>query len=534
MTGRSMEDVEVASHGAVAKNAEPQTPGSEVIGEVNQPLKKEVLNAEEDGLVPDDSSVSIPIMLIVLLVVTTIAQAFSSSMVSLFMNLELGLTLSQQLQYYVYIGITSWTEPAIGFISDAFVVFGERRRPLFVVGCLVNVVIYLMYCFIPSATNTVGKFYGIGVTAQFFLTTIYTSLNGLLVEIAVEGTKTSEARRSRIASFMSRVMVWRSTGTLVGSIFQTYILVYLPVRTVLGIGSIFFALSIALVFFHPRKYFLRSGDVQNLFLRALEGVKKIKETFDIRDIRSDGFCFLFALIFVFVYCVMPDSNTVYFTYLYSYPFEAWFFSFFFCLGNLGSIIGALLFGLWMDCKAKKEEKTGIKTSMFFIFAIGSIAWVLGYVTNIMLCTGFVEDTLHIPAKVFIPIDYFVMSMFIRFAFMPTLAVAAEHAPKAFEATAFETFGVASFGGGTVSGIITLGIVEGMGMGFDNWDKLWVVICISIAGKLLTIPLAYFLPERREEAEISLNSPYTEDLHMEKEGEPCAVEGKPSTCPEVGQ
>lgn len=439
---------------------------------------------------------SLPIRIIILLVVSTMAQSFSSSIISIFMNTDLHLSASDQLKYYMYLGFTSWPEPAIGFIADAFVVFGERRRPLFIIGCLVNIVIYLIYCFKPSATSNVSVFFGVSMVAQIFLMAIYISLNGLLVDVGRKDAETHEESTARIGSIMSKAMVWRSVGTLVSAIIQTYILVYVNVRTTLGITAVFFFLLIPLVLITPRRYFLKKKDQPNIFMRFIEATKQIKETFNFRDYRSDGFCFVLVLVFVFLYTMMPDSGNIYYTYLYSYEYDAWFYSLVFCVGDAGSICGAYLFSLWMDRKAKKEAAGGPRTSMFFIFFLGSIAWALGYVTNILLCTGFIEHALHIPANVFIPIDYFFTSLFVRFAFMPTVAVAAEHAPKSFEATVFEVFAVASLGGGTVSNIITLAIVDSMHIGFGNFGKLWIIVLISICCKLFMIPLAWLLPDRR--------------------------------------
>lgn len=443
---------------------------------------------------------NLPIRIIILLVVSTMAQSFSSSIISIFMNTDLHLSASDQLKYYMYLGFTSWPEPAIGFIADAFVVFGERRRPLFLIGCVVNIVIYLVYCFKPSATSNVSVFFGVSMIAQIFLMTIYISLNGLLVDVGRKDAETHEESTARIGSIMSKAMIWRSFGTLVSAILQTYILVYINVRTTLGITAVFFFLLIPLVLLTPRRYFLKKKNVPNIFMRFIEATKQIKETFNFRDYRSDGFCFLLVLIFVFLYTMMPDSGNIYYTYLYSYGYEAWFYSLISCVGDAGSICGAYLFSFWMDRKAKKEAAGGHRASMFFIFFLGSVAWALGYVTNIMLTTGFIEYTLHIRPDIFIPIDYFFTSLFVRFAFMPTVAVAAEHAPKSFEATVFEVFSVASLGGGTVSNIITLAIVDSMHIGFGNYGKLWIVVLISICCKLSMIPLAWLLPDRRVESD----------------------------------
>lgn len=471
-------------------------------GEVaDSPKKISVLTTTEsmgEAFIPP----SIPLRVILLLIVSTMGQSFSSSVISIFMNKTLHLSAEDQLKYYMYLGFTSWPEPVVGFISDAFVVYGERRRPLLLVGCLGSIIIYLIFCLKPSSTASTSSFFGISMIAQVMLMFIYVSLNGLLVDVGRRDGELHEESTARIGSIMSKAMIWRSVGTLLASILETYLLIYLDVRTTLGITAAFFALLIPLLLITPRKLFLRKTNQKNIFMRFFDVSKEVRKNWSNFDYRSDSVAMIVVLAFVFIYTMMPDSGNIYVTYLYTYDYPNWFYSMIFCVSDLGSIIGAYLFSLWMAMKSKKERETGVHTSTFFVFFIGSAAWALGYVTNILLCTGFIEYTLHISPEVFIPIDYFVNSMFVRFAFMPTIAVAAEHAPASFEATTFETFSVASLGGGTVSNIITLLIVASAGISNDNYKKLWIMVLISICCKLSMIPFAWFLPDKRTSTELA--------------------------------
>lgn len=463
---------------------------------------------EKKGVITTTESVAakfvpprIPIRIILLLIISTMGQAYSGSIISIFMNKVLHLSAEDQLKYYMYLGFTSWPEPAVGFLSDAFVVFGERRRPLLLVGCVGNLIIYIIYCFAPSSTATSSVFFGVSMVAQVCLMFIYVSINGLLVDIGRRDEEEHEESTARIGSIMSKAMLWRSTGTLIASILQTYLLVDIDVRSALGITAVFFGLTIPAALITPRKLFLRKLNQPNIFMRFLDCAKEIRRNWTKFDYHSDSVCMILVLVFVFLYTMMPDSGNIYTTYLYTYDYPNWLYSFIFCLYDLGSIIGAGIFAFWMSRKSKRELETGKHTSTFFIFMLGSLAWALSYSTNILLCTGFIKDVLHISPEVFIPIDYFVNAILVRFAFMPTIAVAAEHAPRVFEATCFETFSVASVGGGTVSNIITLAIVADAGIANDNYKKLWIMVLISICCKLAMIPLALLLPEKRRSVDV---------------------------------
>lgn len=465
----------------------------------------------------------IPIRIILLLIISTMGQAYSGSIISIFMNKTLHLSAEDQLKYYMYLGFTSWPEPVVGFISDAFVVLGERRRPLLLLGCIGNVIIYVIFCFKPSSTATSSIFFGVSMVAQVCLMFMYVSINGLLVDIGRRDEEEHEESTARIGSIMSKAMLWRSTGSLIASILQTYILVDIDVRSALGITAVFFGLTIPAALIAPRKLFLRRLNQPNIFMRFLDCTKEIRRNWTKFDYHSDSVCMILVLIFVFLYTMMPDSGNIYTTYLYTYGYPNWLYSFIFCLYNVGSIIGAGIFSLWMARKSKRELETGEHTSTFFVFMLGSFAWAFSYATNILLCTGFIEDVLHISPEVFIPIDYFVTAILVRFAFMPTIAVAAEHAPRVFEATCFETFAVASLGGGTVSNIITLAIVADAGIANDNYRKLWIMVLISICCKLAMIPLALLLPEKRRSVDVVDD---VESLSEEKLLSPALSEGEP--------
>eukprot|EP00796_Vickermania_ingenoplastis_P002025 gene2025-1215_t len=455
-------------------------------------------------------STSLPIIIVALLICSTMAQSFASSIIGMFLNITLGFGPLAVTRYWAILGFVSWAEPGIGVLADAFTLFGERRRPLFLVGCVASVIIYCLYCFKPSVTDNWSTFMGVSIVGQVCSMFVYVSLNGLLVDIGRRDSETHQESTARIASIMSKAMFWRSVGTVVGSAIQTYILIYLDIRETLGLSAVFYFILIPLMLFTPRKTLMRRKDMPNIFVRAYEAGKEIKRSFNIHDIRSDGFCFIFVLCFVFLYTMMPDSSTVYWNYIYTYPLSASYFSFVSLCSYVGAACGAYGFAWWMDVRAKREANGGRTTSNFFMFALGSVAWALAYATNIMLCTGFIEYTLHIPPKIFLPIDMFVMQLFTRFAFMPTLAVAAEHAPKAFEATCFEVFAVASLGGGTVSGFLTMFIVADLNMQNYDYHHLWILVLISICCKLIMIPVAALLPNRRISAD-EANAVEDEDI-----------------------
>ncbi|KPI84601.1 hypothetical protein ABL78_6362 [Leptomonas seymouri] len=444
----------------------------------------------------------VPRMVLVLLVCTALVQGFSSSAISLFINMELALGPVEVTRYWMYIGYTAWCQPALGYVSDALVLFREKRRPLFILAAIGNTLIFFLYCVAPAVTDTYGRLVALSIVSQFFTMGLYIPLNGLVVEVGRHDAETEEESTARMSAIMSKTMVWRSIGSLIGNILQTCFVTCITVRSLLGVTSLFFLILVPIVLATPRRLFLRAGSQdQNFYKRVVEAGRLVWRSFDVRDIRSDGFCFLIVLGFVFVYTLMPDAGSVYYNYLYgAYTFPMWFYSLNNCIGFLGSIAGAYAFSLWMDQRSRQEARGGTRTSMFFIFMIGSFASAFGYITNLLLCTGFVTGTLGVSAAVYVPVDNFFTSMFSRFAFMPTITMAAEHAPKFFEATTFEVFSVASIGGGTISSLLTSIIAQDLGISRADYNNLWILMVMSIVLKLVPIPLAYLLPERHRSTE----------------------------------
>lgn len=441
----------------------------------------------------------IPAMVIVLLVFASLAQSLSSTCIILFINMDLAHGPVEVTRYWMFVGFIGWFQPLIGSASDLLVIAKEKRRPLFILCAIGNTIIYSIFCFKPASTAQFAVFVAVSIVSNACTMGIYIPLNGILVEVGRSDAESPEETVARVSAVMPKAMVFRSLGALAGNVIHTCLILVLSVRAMLGISAITFAVLIPLVLVAPRALFLRPAAIRENFYKSVkEACVTVKESLASGDMRSDGVCFVVVLLFVFLYCVMPDAQVVYSNYLYgAFSFDAWFYSMNSCLSSLASIVGSYCFAAWMDYRAKREHLGGrLRTSIFFIFSIGCVAWAFAYFTNLLLCTGFIVDVLHIPPAVYVPVDNFVTMLLVRFAFMPTIVMAAEHAPKGLEATAFEVFSVASLGGGTISSLMTSFIAQGLGMSRGDYGNLWILLVISMVCRLVPIPLAYFLPQRR--------------------------------------
>ncbi|EPY30080.1 folate/biopterin transporter [Strigomonas culicis] len=325
----------------------------------------------------------------------------------------------------------------------------------------------------------------------------YIPLNGILVEVGRHDAETAEQSTARLGAIMSVAMVWRSVGSLGASLLHLLLVRVCSNRSLLLVVCIQLTLVILVMLWVPTALFAPGSAPQHhVVQRVRAGWGQFRRSCNPRNLRSDGFVFFLVLCFVFVYTTMPDGSTSYMNYTFSaFSLSSGVLSLSSTCGSIGSIVGAYVFSVWMKRRAAQEERGKTPTSMFTIFFLGSVAWAFGYVTNLLLCTGFVTDVLHIAPAVYIPVDSFFVSMFVRFAFMPTLTMAAEHAPKHLEATTFEVFSVVCIVGGTCSALLTSVIAEALGITKENYGPLSTLIVLSIICKLLPIPIAYILPKR---------------------------------------
>ncbi|EPY30280.1 folate/biopterin transporter [Angomonas deanei] len=453
----------------------------------------------EDGPYRDPN---IPLPVLSLLVTCALVQSFSSGIITLLINGEMQYEPAEVQRYWMYISLTGWVQPVLGWLSDALVLWGEKRRPLFLLCCAGNTLIYSAYFFFPHTLDTFSVFMPLSLLSQIFLMGTYIPLNGLLVEVGRHDAENEAESIARMGSIMSTAMFWRSSGALAGMVLQLFLVLLFNTRQLLVVTGILFGLLIPLMLTNPHALFLRpSAEGEDNFFKKLSScATQLKNSCQGCSLHSDGMQFVVVLLFIFAYMAMPDGSTIYYNYLFrAFQFQQGFYAFLSVAGYLGSMVGAYVFSLWMTRRARQEAAGMRRTSIRFIFSIGSLAWAFGYGTNILLCSGFVTRVLHIPAYLYIPIDSFFMSAFVRFAFMPSITMAAEHAPRNFEATTFEVFSVVTMMGGTLSAFFTAALSEGLGITTSDFSLLWLLLLISVVCKLIPIPLAYLLPQRQETA-----------------------------------
>jgi hypothetical protein len=505
------------------------------------------------------TSIHLSMELRALLVVSSIAQDAASTALSLYMIDDLSFEPIQLTQYWMYMGWSYTFSPAIGMLADVMVIGGEKRRPLIAFGALGSMSIFILFISVPITTQVFPLFVVISFIHNICGACVASATNGAIVamfsrtietlypdlattastrtgsiqdgnapdddeddHLGEEKPKTGKHQREQekealrvglMARVQSEAMLYRSGGSLISSILFTVMVIWCSLYTMLGVSAILFASILpTLSFLRSREHGLlgeTSGHCcSTLGTTVSDMVSRVRASthFSLNKLDRGVFGLLLVLVFVLVYTGVPDAGSVYFAYVGTqFMFPSWLLSLNMCLGTLGGTLSCYLFMHFQGKQQQQKEANPTRKvraiTPFTIFAFGSVCAAVGYVTNFMVATGFVVDTLHIPANVFIPFDNFMTSFFSRLAFLPILAVAAERCPVGYEAAFFEVFSALSIAGGTLSALLTTHIAERLSITSDNYSNVWILLLVCAGGKLLPILAAAILPIQKGGAKL---------------------------------
>lgn len=464
--------------------------------------------------------------LVVLLLLSSLCTSFSFATLAILMNKEMTYDAVHVTKFWLVVSFACWSEPVMGLIADHVVLFGERRRPLFVLSCIGNAVIYFLFCAVRPITREFHTFLMVSFISQLLLVSKYVSLSGILVNVGyTEGESTKESS-ARISFIQSKARTWRCIGMFGGAILQTLLFACFSVQTMLGLTAVLFGILVLPILSAPHQHFappvspllachtsglVNTSKPSSLSVeyftkrkrRMREGLQGFwRVIWPMRDAtdaphKHDTRCrFSVICVFVFFYTMMPNSSVVYQNYLFSFEYSTWYYAVLNCVGYLGNTIGSVLLSLWIDHSMGKELKgRGERSSTGFIFFLGTLSWAAGYMTNIMVCTGFVENTLHFPLQGFLLFDIFMSSIFEVWADAPVALSSTEHAPQGMELLCTQFFSVASMAGRSLSSALTLGLLRVQIL----HDSLWKLTLCSIVCRLLIVPFVFFLPNREHAA-----------------------------------
>lgn len=466
---------------------------------------------EEELVAP---AVLLPWRIALFLFTSTLVQNFSYCMTD-FMNVY-GTTWTdaERSQFYQLCFNMIYLGPVFGLVLDVARVFRERYRPIIILACLVNATL----CFLCFGIPTMNAHYGRSLVIEWLMQVatmfIFIPMNAVVISYGNSMLQSPDESSARIGGLMAQAMVVRSFGSFIYQFVYTFArprITSQPDRWMLlvaAIGSVVLVFQILLPFTMKRSYFVDRREASLKYsapARFYFSVIRARSNAVSRRKKATNTTFMFVLCFVFIYFMLPDVlyNDYYsFNYLYTSGFSKGLNQAISILGSLGAVAGALAYALWMFFAYENERKHHrlVKTNPFQIVLAGCCAWAFATFFHLFGVMGYSNSGFS--WKVFMPFQTLVVQACLRFAFMPTLSLAAMHAPRGYETTAFQLYSVDTTGGGTVSSAVTSSLMVSMGVktsaGVYNWGKYWKGVLISIFFQFLPLLIALSLPKHRDE------------------------------------
>lgn len=391
--------------------------------------------------------------------------------------------------------------PIFGLAVDLIRVFRERYRPVVIGALLINAILSFCMYFSPSIYR--DSEYGACIVVMWLMEItvmfVYIPLNAVVIWHGNSATESPEETSARIGGLMAQAMVWRTAGTLVETIVQQYAVIkYRSYALIAAIGSLLLIAQMLVLM--KRSYFVDRREAsltQSTPYRFYKSLVEVSKNSVSHSRHASGTTFMFVLSFIFIYFALPEPlyNTV-------WQFNGMFYGKYNAktaavLSQVGALLGAATYAVWMFFEYSKERagRVSFRMSPMFIMFVGCAAWAFGIFFHLIgqMATGNASTSW----KAFIPIQSLVVGYTLRLAFMPTLSLAAMHAPRNYETAAFELYSVCTTGGGVVSGALTTYFMGSYGLDVTVSSGYWKFLLLALFIQFVPMIIAFALPKYRD-------------------------------------
>ncbi|KAG5471233.1 hypothetical protein LSCM1_01306 [Leishmania martiniquensis] len=484
----------------------------------------EIMNEEMDT---DHAPVHLPWRIGLFLLTSTITQNMNYTLSSFATANYASWTAAQQKQFSSLCYNMIYLGPVFGLLVDLIRVRRERFRPVIIIACVINAILSFV-CF--ATTNIQSSYRSMLVLSwamQVATMFIYMPMNAVVINYGNRLLESPDETSARIGGLMAQAMVWRTAGSLLQTIFYEFARgnpakPYVNDRWMCLVAGICCCVLIPQVLFFTKRYYYT--DYRRVTIRHSEPVVFYRNTLDVGrkalslHKEAIGGKFMFTLCFTFIYFMLPDAlyNTKFsFEYPYTGTFPLGLRQANAALGSLGAVLGALAYAMWMYFAQRSEASHGrmFRTNPFIICLAGCSAWALGTFFHFWGVLGSSNSKFNY--SVFIPIESVFANACLRFAFMPTLSLAAMQAPRFYEAAAFQLYSVSTSGGGAVSSAVTAAFMSSLGV--TTMDGYWKALPLFMLFQFVPMIIAPTLPKFREDETLPVAGERPESLD-EKPGQ----------------
>ncbi|KAG5471547.1 hypothetical protein LSCM4_03094 [Leishmania orientalis] len=436
-------------------------------------------------------------------------------------------TAAQQKQFSSLCYNMLYLGPVFGLIVDLIRVRRERFRPVIIIACVINAAVSFVCFATKNIENQYASMLVLAWIMQLATMFIYMPMNAVVINYGNRLLESSDETSARIGGLMAQAMVWRTAGSLIQTFFYQLAYgnsakPYVNDRWMCLVAGICCCVLIPQVLFLTKRYYYT--DHRRVSIRNSEPVVFYRNTLDVgrKAISSQkeavGGKFMFTVCFTFIYFMLPDAlyNTKFsFEYEFTEAFSLGLRQANAVLGSLGALLGALAYAMWMYFAQRSEASHGrmFRANPFIICLAGSSAWALGTFFHFWGVMGSSNSKFNY--RVFIPIESVVVNACLRFAFMPTLSLAAMQAPRFYETAAFQLYTVSTSGGGAVSTAVTTAFMSSLGV--TTTEGYWKALPLFMLFQYVPMVIAPTLPKFREDETLPVAGESNELLD-EKEGQ----------------
>lgn len=311
---------------------------------------------------------------------------------------------ASQAAYFGAVTMLGWViKPLWGMISDAFPIFGYRRKS------------YLMLTTIFAA----GIWFALGQTQNYtitFLLLIFTvsSFAYAFNDVVCDGLM---VQTGKPYGMTGKFQSWQWGAVYIAGIITSlaggWVAQNLKYQTIFSINAIFPLLVLFLVLFLVNEE--RSGNRREQWLASIQSLK----------LAAKDKVLWFVAFFLFFWTFSPSFGTPFFYYANDVlKFDKMFFGTVGAVGSAASAIGAIVF-------ARFSKKFETKKLLYFAIALG----ILTTLFDLIYFTSFVLENLW-RARVIYIASAGILSILGTFIFLTMLNLAAIICPKYSEGTTF--------------------------------------------------------------------------------------------------
>jgi len=369
-----------------------------------------------------------------------------------------------------------WTcKPLYGFMSDAFPVFGYRRRPyIFIAGLFGGLSWFLMATWVNGVWQ--------GFWCMLIGSAAIAIANVMSQALVVERSK---GESQEFASHLQSV-VWGAafTGALIGSWLSGYLLKFMSDRHVFLIcgGLPLTLVFLALIIPDKKVEGQASSEAESKKFRAV--AQELYKTVMLPDI-------FYPTMFIFLLNATPSTGSAWFYFYSSKPplglgFSSEFLGTVNVVGSVCNLAAVLLFQTFL-------KKTAFRPLLIWGTLIST---ALG-LSNLLLVFH-VNRRWSIPDEVFCVGESGVQSVVGWVTSMPIIVLAARLCPEGMEGTMYALIMSINNLGGIVGSQLGALLTQFLGVSSTNLDNFWLLVFLCNASNILPLFLIGWIPARDPE------------------------------------